>query len=114
MKTAYLLEQGDEFSRLVKIRFIYYRPKDPPYSMWWHYRKVGNIYVLENERYSHWIPEDEQHLEDGVTHKIKIVWRPIDIKPLKLEGIKSRLYGKEKAAYENRRKERHVPCPTRG
>ena len=80
MKTVELLdarmpEDENLFYLLVKIDFIYHTKKDPPYTMWANYRKVGNAYILNKEMRSNlgdWIPE-ELHQLTPETHKIKVV-----------------------------------------
>lgn len=80
MKTVELLDarmphDDDRFCLLVKIDFIYHRKKDPPYTQWADYRKVGDMYVLDKEARSNlgdWLPK-ELHRLTPKTHKIKVV-----------------------------------------
>lgn len=99
MKTVCLLHNpqrhGEEnlYYRLVRIRFIYHRRSDPPYSIWAHYRKEGEAYLLDeygpHRLLPDWIPEEEHQLTTD-THRIKIVSHERDVRPLHLKGVKQR------------------------
>ena len=104
LRTAYLLEYKDDYYRQVKIRFRHDARNAPPFSTWYRYTKNGDVYTFDDKdsSYSHWMPDAEKSLEDGVTHKIKIVTQPTDVKPLRLRSIKQILYGAERREYEQK------------
>ena len=83
------------FCLLVKIDFIYHTTKkDPPYTMWADYRKVGEAYLLDadspHSQLPRWIPE-ELHRLTPETHEIKIVTNndKRQIRPLRIKNVRS-------------------------
>lgn len=101
MKTVYLLDarmprNENLYCRLVKIRFIYDKKGTQPYTIWADYRKVGEAYLLDERDDPHkqladWIPEEEHRLTPE-THRIKIVDRTLDARPLRLKNARTHAY----------------------
>ncbi len=78
----------NRFCLLVKIDFIYHRKKDPPYTQWADYRKVGDAYILSSME--NWLPE-ELHQLTPETHKIKVVPNndKRQIRPVRIKNVRS-------------------------